>query len=264
MSTDTVETTDRLLVVDDLCVHFGGIKAVDEVSLTLDGGLIYGVLGPNGSGKSTMLAALTRMLEVTRGAMQLDGVDYTNDAPSSLASKGIGRTFQTVRLLEDLTVGENILLGSDLRVSGWAKFGIGRPHESAAERNATDAIDRTGVSGYLTMYPSELSYGLQRRVEIARALAMSPRLLLLDEPTAGMTKTERADIAALMTALRSEGLTQVLVEHDVQMMVDTCDYLFAMNTGRVIAQGAPVDVVRSSLVQEAYLGRKADSDVGNQ
>jgi branched-chain amino acid transport system ATP-binding protein len=119
-----------------------------------------------------------------------------------------------------------------------------------------DAVARTGLGGFESHYPSELSYGTQRRVEIARAVAMKPRLLLLDEPTAGMNQAERAEISALLKDLRSGGLTQLLVEHDVQMMIDTCDYVFAMNSGRLLAQGAPAQVVKDPAVQEAYLGRR--------
>ncbi|NKQ55800.1 ATP-binding cassette domain-containing protein [Amycolatopsis sp. K13G38] len=234
--------TSDVLVAEDVAVHYGGIKAVDGIDLTLTPGRICGLLGPNGSGKSTLLAAITRLVPLTRGRLLLDGKEYHRAAPASLAKRGVARTFQTVRLLPDLTVLENVQVGADLH---------GRKAGGAAE-----AIERTGIGDVVSAWPGELSYGMARRVEIARALAMRPRLLLLDEPTAGMNQAERKEISALLRDLREEGLAQLLVEHDVQMMVDTCDDLVAMNFGAVVARGTPHEVVQNAAVREAYLGKR--------
>jgi branched-chain amino acid transport system ATP-binding protein len=251
-----------VLELRDVAVHFGGVKAVDGISLTLQPGLIYGIIGPNGSGKTTLIGAITRLTQLTRGDLLFDGESYTGVRPDRLVQLGVARTFQTVRLLPDLDVRQNVQVGADARKNGTkrpdgpAQPLLKRLVGGSASPEAADAIRRTGLEGFEGFYPSELSYGTQRRVEIARAIAMNPRLLLLDEPTAGMNQAERAEISALMRGMRSEGLCQLLVEHDVQMMIDTCDYVFAMTTGKLIAEGEPREVVQNPLVQEAYLGRK--------
>ena len=245
------QTGAAVLEVRDVSVHFGGVKAVDGVSLSLTSGKIFGILGPNGSGKSTLLAAITRLVPLTRGQLLFDGEPYDHDPPHVVAKRGIARTFQTVRLLEGRTVRDNVLLGTDALVKR------GRAARRAVEQRVDEALELTGLTQLQKLRPEELSYGYQRRVEIARAIAMNPRLLLLDEPTAGMNKQEREDVSALMRKLQGEkGLTQLLIEHDVQMMVDTCDYLFAMNFGVLIAEGEPEEVVRDRAVQEAYLGKR--------
>jgi branched-chain amino acid transport system ATP-binding protein len=250
------KTATPVLEARDVAVHFGGVKAVDGLSISLEAGKIYGIIGPNGSGKSTLLGALTRLTQLTRGELFFDGQEYHRVPPAEVAKRRVARTFQTVRLLADLTVLDNIQLGADAGTgtgSGGAfrrMFGRGRSPAVA------EAISRTSLQGFEDYYPSELSYGTQRRVEIARAIAMDPRLLLLDEPTAGMNQKERAEISELLKSLRGEGLCQLLVEHDVQMMIDTCDYVFAMNFGHLIAEGTPTEVVREPQVQEAYLGKK--------
>jgi branched-chain amino acid transport system ATP-binding protein len=256
---------DEVAVLEgrDVAVHFGGVKAVDGLSFRITPGKIFGIMGPNGSGKSTLLGAISRLVPLTRGELLLDGEDFIRVPPSGVARRRVARTFQTVRLLSDLTVLENIQLGGDLRPftedadaparDPWWRNVWGRGEPSAAVR---EAIERTRLNGLEHARPGELSYGTQRRVEIARALAMRPRLLLLDEPTAGMNQGERREIGALLQRLRGEGLTQLLVEHDVQMMIDTCDYVLSMNFGKLIAEGPPDQVVRDPAVQQAYLGKK--------
>lgn len=252
--TTTETAAPYVLEAEDVAVHYGGIKAVDGFGLRLPPGKIYGILGPHGSGKSTFLAAVTRLVPLTRGRLLLDGKEYHSEPPMKLARKGLARTFQTVRLLPELTVLQNVQLGADIndprgRLRSW--LGRDRPSEAVEE-----AIERTGLGDVRNAWPTELSYGMARRVEIARALAARPRLLLLDEPTAGMNHSERQEVSELMQKLRDEGLAQLIVEHDVQMMVDTCDHLVAMNFGSLVAEGSPQEVVSHPAVQEAYLGKR--------
>ncbi|MCF8570170.1 ABC transporter ATP-binding protein [Gordonia sp. HY002] len=237
-----------LLELTDIAVHFGGVKAVDGVSISLDQGRIYGIMGSNGSGKSTLLGAITRLNPLTRGQMRFDGEDFTKVRPHQVAHLGVARTFQTVRLIDDRTVRDNVQLGVDTAL---------RSRRRELMSSVDEVMERVGVTAVQRMRPSELSYGMQRRVEIARAIVSRPRLLLLDEPTAGMNTDERDEVSELMRTLQQEGLTQLLVEHDVQMMVDVCDYLFGMNQGELIAQGEPEAVVADEAVRESYLGKQA-------
>lgn len=254
MTSQHADTATPVFEAEDVAVHFGGVKAVDGLSFTLPEGKIVGILGPNGSGKSTMVGAITRHVPLTRGKVKFLGEDYGAVRAHRVPHRGIARTFQTVRLLEQRRVLDNVLLGTD------SLAGKSRKERQLALERAEQAMVRTGCDHLAKERPDELSYGNRRRVEVARALAMDPKLLLLDEPTAGMGRAEKEEISALMHSLQAEGLTQLIVEHDIQMMVDTCDTMLAMNFGKLLVQGDPSEVVQDPRVQEAYLGKQAVKD----
>lgn len=251
-----------LLELNDLKVWFGGIKAVDGVSLTVRRGSIYSLVGPNGSGKTTLINAISRVTHVTDGAIRFDGHDITNAKSFKVGRLGLARTFQGIRLVQTLTVLENVMLGVDYRL--WRRDGSRRPAWSRSaqkeiEERAYAALERVGIGAFAKRFPGELSYGSQRRVEIGRGMAGDPALLLLDEPVAGMNQAERAEIADLLLGIKEDGVTQLLVEHDLRMVIDLSDHLFVANFGKLIAEGEPEATAALPQVVEAYLGRRGVS-----
>jgi branched-chain amino acid transport system ATP-binding protein len=252
-----------LLAIDDVHVHFGGVRALDGASLRVDSGELVGLIGPNGSGKSTLVAVISRLTDVTTGAIRIDGQLYTNVSPHRASSLGIARTFQTVRLIPTMTVLKNVMLGAASAavqrsvVTNWLRLGSARGAEQSARVTARAALKRVGMLEAQDYYPQHLPYGSQRRVEIARALACAPRILLLDEPVNGMNQRERDDVSSLLLELRQDGVAQLVVEHDVGLIQRICSRVVALNFGKVIAQGTPVDVARDAVVREAYLGHKS-------
>lgn len=250
-----------LLGVEEVKVWFGGVKAVDGISLTLEAGKIYGIVGPNGSGKTTLINAISGLQRVTAGSIRFDGQETTSAPSYAVGRAGMARTFQLIKLLPTLTVRENVLLGGDwsrrdnAASRPWLRSRRDRGGSRAGTETAADAaLERLGISGLASVAPDELPYGTQRRVEIARALASDPKLLLLDEPIAGMSRSERDEIASVMRRLGDDGLTQLVIEHDLRTLVSICDHLFVMNFGRLIAEGPPRETAARPEVQEAYLG----------
>jgi ABC-type branched-subunit amino acid transport system ATPase component len=246
-----------LLQVDDAQVRFGGVKALDGTSLEVAPGQLLGLIGPNGSGKSTLIGAISRLTPLTAGRLVIEGRDYTRSPAHQASALGIARTFQTVRLLDTMNVIDNVTLGAEgdaIRhppVLTWLASG----RRSSARAIAEQALERVGMSGAARARPQDLPYGSQRRVEIARALACRPKLLLLDEPTAGMNHSEREEVGDLLIALRDDGLTQILVEHDLAMIHRVSSMVVALNFGKVIARGSSRDVAADEQVREAYLGQ---------
>jgi ABC-type branched-subunit amino acid transport system ATPase component len=249
-----------LLRVSDLLVRYSGVVAVEDVSIDVDPGRLYGLVGPNGSGKTTLLNAIFGMVPLSAGRLEFDGRDITGARPENAARLGISRTFQAVRLVASLTVRENVMSGADLvagRVTpfdAWLFTPRARRAARASRSIADEVLERLELTDLAGEYPTNLPYGLQRRVEIARAMATSPRLLLLDEPTAGMNASESDAIARTLLRLRQDGVTQILVDHNLRLVMGVCEHVFVMNFGRLIASGTPQQVTSEPAVRVAYLG----------
>jgi len=241
-----------LLEIKGLAKHFGGLKALDGVDIAVERGKVHALIGPNGSGKTTMLNVLSGIYRPTRGEVLVDGVKVSGLAPHALAAAGVGRTFQNIRLFHSLTVLENVVIGAQ------------RPHNSAAQtpdqvqRRAMAALDFVGMAARADLKVASLPYGHQRLVEIARALAGNPTLLLLDEPAAGLNLTEKQELVGLLKRLAGHGLTLFLIDHDMNLVEQMADRITVLNFGKRIAEGTPAEVLRHPDVIAAYLGEVPD------
>ncbi|CAN5299669.1 ABC transporter ATP-binding protein [soil metagenome] len=241
--------------------QFGGLRAVNDVSLTIPRGSIYGIVGPNGAGKTTFLNLVNGILPTTSGALSILGTDSTGLPAFRVARLGVARTFQTIKLVEGLTVAETII-GGRYRVRTDTVMGavLALPGERRARREsrerAHELIDAVGLAVPPDRLATSLSYGEQRRLEIARALASEPDILLLDEPTAGMNSRESAQLGDLLLELRDGGLTLVLVEHNMALVRRYCTAAAVLNSGALIIDGTPDECLDDPRVQEAYFGTK--------
>ena len=252
-------SNSALLVLDRVSRHFGGVRAVDDVGFGVAEGTVHGLIGPNGAGKTTVLNLISGLMPLTAGRVTLGGARLDGLPAHRIALLGVRRTFQNIRLFPVMSALENVIVGEHTRrrttvLQHLLLHPVARREDAELHRRALALLDRVGLGGRAGQQARNLSYGEQRRLEIARALAADPRLLLLDEPAAGMPFTEMMDLMRLIRSLAAEGRTVLLIEHNMELVMGVCDRITVLNFGRVIAEGTPAEVSANADVIAAYLG----------
>jgi branched-chain amino acid transport system ATP-binding protein len=252
---DMGDGASALLDVEHLTVAFGGVHALDLVDLTVADGSVTGLIGPNGAGKTTFIDAVTGFVPLHHGSIGFAGEDVSSLTPSQRAGRGLVRTFQSLELFEDLTVGDNLAVAAESE-QWWGVLAeaIGRTPASSAADDVAWALSLVGLDGAADALPGELSHGQRRLVSVARALAARPQLVLLDEPAAGLDTTETALLGDHLRSLPDAGVTTLLIDHDMSLVLDVCTLIHVLDFGRVIATGSPDAIRKDDNVVAAYLG----------
>ena len=257
--------SEYLLEIKDVSKLFSGLVAIDQLSMKVKKGQIYGIIGPNGAGKTTLFNCITGIYTPEHGDILFEGKSIKGIAPYKIAERGILRTFQTIRLFSEMSVAENIMSGRHIKSK--QKWYNGIIHTPAMKRDEKTQWGKVGemmdffkLSQYATTPAGDLSYGVQRRVEMARALVAEPKLLILDEPAAGLNDNETMELATRIREIQAKGVTVLMIEHHMEMVISLCEYITVINFGAKISEGIPSVVQNDPVVVEAYVGSDEDED----
>ena len=259
-----MENKKPLLVAKDISISFGALKAVDSFNLEINSGELIGLIGPNGAGKTTVFNILTGVYNASSGEYTLDGENVIKTSTSALVKKGLARTFQNIRLFKYLSVLDNVVAAYNFRMkygilSGMLRFPNFWREEKEAKEKAMALLKIFDLDKYANMHAGNLPYGEQRKLEIARAMATEPKILLLDEPAAGMNPKETEDLMNTIKLIRDKfGIAVLLIEHDMKLVLGICERLVVLNYGQILASGDPKKVINNPQVVEAYLGKEED------
>lgn len=259
-----MENKKPLLAAKDISISFGALKAVDSFNLEINSGELIGLIGPNGAGKTTVFNILTGVYNASSGEYTLDGENVIKTSTSALVKKGLARTFQNIRLFKYLSVLDNVVAAYNFRMkygilSGMLRFPNFWREEKEAKEKAMALLKIFDLDKYAGMHAGNLPYGEQRKLEIARAMATEPKILLLDEPAAGMNPKETEDLMNTIKLIRDKfGIAVLLIEHDMKLVLGICERLVVLNYGQILASGDPKEVINNPQVVEAYLGKEED------